>query len=158
LPLFFRRHRITRTPEGLLRAQRPTRTLNPPPASPATAAAGPATQSWTPGSAVCMKSISHSAAAAHPMAVSVAPDAATTSASISSSIGSSAAASPESRCCCLVAPDQCGGTAGALDGVLVGQKAHVRAMTLADHDDATGDRTGSPRPPAGLCGDADPLE
>jgi hypothetical protein len=41
----------------------------------------------------------------------------------------------------LSGPDQCGGTAGALDGVLVGQKAHVGAMTLADFDDATGDRT-----------------
>ena len=41
----------------------------------------------------------------------------------------------------LSGPDQCGGTAGALDGVLVGQKAHVGAMTLADLDDATGDRT-----------------
>jgi hypothetical protein len=40
----------------------------------------------------------------------------------------------------LNGPDQCGGTAGAPDGVLVGQKAHVGAITLSDHDDATGDR------------------
>jgi hypothetical protein len=38
-------------------------------------------------------------------------------------------------------PDQCGGAAGALDGVLVGQKAHLGAMTLAGLDGATGNRT-----------------
>jgi len=58
----------------------------------------------------------------------------------------------------LSGPDQCGGPAGALNGVLVGQKAHVGAMTLADLDDAAGDGTDPPRPPAGLCGDAEPLE
>jgi hypothetical protein len=36
-------------------------------------------------------------------------------------------------------PDPRGGAAGAPDGALVGQKAHVGAMTLADLDDATGD-------------------
>ena len=41
----------------------------------------------------------------------------------------------------LSGPDQRGGAAGTLDGVLVGQKAHIGAMTLAHLDDATGDRT-----------------
>ena len=40
----------------------------------------------------------------------------------------------------LSGPDQRGGAAGALDRVLVGQKAHIGAMTLAHLDDATGDR------------------
>jgi hypothetical protein len=35
----------------------------------------------------------------------------------------------------LGGPDQRGGAAGALDGVLVGQKAHIAATTLADLDD-----------------------
>jgi len=37
--------------------------------------------------------------------------------------------------------DQRGGAPGALDGVLVSQKAHIRAATLARFDGAAGDRT-----------------
>ena len=55
----------------------------------------------------------------------------------------------------LSSPDQRGGAAGTLDGVLVGHKAHIGAMTLAHLDDATGDRTDLL---ADQCGDADPLE
>jgi hypothetical protein len=50
-------------------------------------------------------------------------------------------ASAESMCLLLSDPDQCGGTAGALDGVLVGQKLTSAPWTLADLDDTTGDRT-----------------
>ena len=38
----------------------------------------------------------------------------------------------------LSGPDQRGSAAGALDGVLVGQKADIGAMTLTDLDGATG--------------------
>ena len=58
----------------------------------------------------------------------------------------------------LSGPDQGGGAAGALDGVLIGQKAHIGAMTLADLDGATGDLTdllahqlGYMRRRSGLC-------
>ena len=54
----------------------------------------------------------------------------------------------------LSGPDQRGGAAGTLDGVLVGQKAHIGAVTLAHLNDATGDRTDPSPTTWAMCGDA----
>ena len=132
----FRRHRVGLTPEALVRApadkdvESTLQHHRPPPLL------GPATQSWTPGSAVMQRALVVLRQSAHPMAASVGPDS-------GHYIGQQVLIDRFlcSRQCrvkvpLLNGPDR-GGTAGALDEVLVGQKAHVGAMTLADLDDAT---------------------
>src|SRR4030095_5935035 len=95
-------------------------------ASPATAASGPGNtklDAWLGSDA--RRALVVLRQSAHPMAASVGPDS-------GHYIGQQVLIDRFlcSRQCrvkvpLLNGPDQCGGTAGALDGVLVGQKAHV---------------------------------
>jgi hypothetical protein len=85
--------------------------------------------------------VSCSAAAAHPMAASVRPDGGQYIGQQIFIDGFLGSRQCRVKVLLLSGPDQRGSAAGALDGVLVGQKADIGAMTLTDLDGATGHRT-----------------